>query len=241
MLTRSRKGSLVKDNLTLQDIPALIRESEERIKNFLKTEIEAVNKRLDKFEASLFSVKANCDHLGNEITTIKEVIIDQQLKIESHEAKLRSNNIIVHNIPEDPVFYGPDKLEDDKSKMSVLCHLSDVKIKADDMSSFQRLGKRQQNKNRPLKVTLKNSSQKFQFLNNRGSLSKSNDLMHIFKAKIFVNADSSFLVQKEEYRLRQKLKDLKRDKPHTSSYIRSGVLYHGGKEVDRVNIKNQLF
>ncbi|MEL7309091.1 MAG: hypothetical protein AAGK05_15315, partial [Pseudomonadota bacterium] len=114
-------------------------------------------------------------------------------------------------------------------------------IRADDMSSFQRLGKRQQNKNRPLKVTLKNSSQKFQFLNKRESLSKNNDLMHTFKSKIYVNADNSFLVQKEEYRLRQKLKDLKREKPLLSSYIRSGVLYHAGKEIDRVNVKNQLF
>jgi len=49
------------------------------------------------------------------------------------------------------------------------------------------------------------------------------------------------LVRNEEYRLRKKLKELKTDDPHSTSYIRSGSLYCDGSVIDKVDFRNQLF
>ena len=42
--------------------------------------------------------------------------------------------------------------------------------------------------------------------------------LHRLKCRIYVNNDSSFLVRKEELRLRQVLKKLKDDNPNVQSY-----------------------
>ena len=241
MQTRGRKGSLTKESVTLSDISALIRESEERIKGFFRTELEAVNNRLERFEATLFSVKNDCDQLEDEIAKIKRIINEQQIMIEKHESKIRECNVIVHNIPEAPVFSGKDKLSEDKEKILALCRVASVDVKSEDICSFERLGKRLPNRSRPLKITMRSASQKFEFLNKRKFISAHNDVIHFFNTKIYVNADSSLLVRKEEFRLRQRLKQLKHDKPDVSSYIRSGVLYHDGDALDKIDVRNQLY
>ena len=243
MQTRGRKGSstTTKENLNLSDISALIHESEARIKDFVKTEIGAVNSRLERFEATLFSVKNDCERLEVEVSKIKQIINEQQIMIEKHESKIRECNIIVHNIPEGPVLSGTDTLREDKEKMLILCRTASLNVKAEDMRSFERLGKRQPNKNRPLKITMKSSSQKFELLNKRKFISSHKDVIHLFDTRIYLNSDSSLLVRREEFRLRQRLKDLKHKKPDASSYIRSGVLYHDGEVLDKVDVKKQLF
>ena len=77
-------------------------------------------------------------------------------------------------------------------------------------------------------------------MNKRKFISTNSKMQEIFHNRIFVNVDSSFLVRKEEVRLRQKLKDIMEEDSGVRAYIRSGILYVDGKEDDRVNVINQL-
>ena len=240
VVTRSRKGSL-KKTPTLSDISGLILESEARIKNFLKEEIAAVHERLEKFEHKLSCVQSQIVQTDDEVSKLRSVILDQQLQIESHEVKMREKNVIIQNIPEAEVSSEAGILRDDSEKLETLCRLANININPEDMVSLRRLGKRQSNSNRPLKVTLKKTEQKFKFLNNKKAISNNSELTQLFNNKIYINVDNSFLMQKEEYRLRQRLKELKREDPSCSSYIRAGVLYHDGVIDDKSDVRNQIF
>lgn len=243
MNLRGRKGSTKDCTISISDISTLIRESEERIKGYLKNEMNAIIDRLDRFEQHLSSVQIECARLDSEVSTIKNIVISQQIQIEKHESKMRENNIIVHNIPESdtPVFLGSERLTDDLQKTRVLCQTAKIDIKPDDIVAIRRLGRRNSNNSRPLKITLTKPDLRYKFLNNRMSISNNSDLIHLFHNRIYVNNDTSFLMQKEELRLRTKLKKLKNDNPNVQSYIRSGLLYHNGDVIDKVDVKNQLF
>ena len=182
VVTRSRKGSL-KETPTLSDISGLILESEARIKNFLKEEIAAVHERLEKFEHKLSCVQSQIVQTDDEVSKLRSVILDQQLQIESHEVKMREKNVIIQNIPEAEVSSEAGILRDDSEKLETLCRLANININPEDMVSLRRLGKRQSNSNRPLKVTLKKTEQKFKFLNNKKAISNNSELTHLFNKK----------------------------------------------------------
>ena len=172
---------------------------------------------------------------------MKDVITNQQLTIENHEQKLRAKNLIVHNIPEDEVSFGSETLKNDRDKIIVLARTNNVDAKPEDIVTVRRLGNKRADRFRPLKVTLSDSDKKFKFLNKRKFIAANDEMKNIFHNRIFVNTDSSFLVQKEESRLRERLKELKREDPNTPIYIRSGALYYDGGIIDKVDVTNQLF
>ena len=106
---------------------------------------------------------------------------------------------------------------------------------------MRRLGKRTSDKSRPLKIELKHKHLKFDFLNVRKSINSSKEIQKHFSKKIFINTDSSFLMRKEEFRLRERLREMKRNDPNMSSYIRAGVLYQDDRKVDEVDVCSHLF
>ena len=161
--SRTRKGS--KENIcTLTEFSALLRESEERLKSFLKSEIDSLGVRIERIESKLSLVQTQCANLDNEISMIKSFVVDEQIQIENHEKKLRASNIIVHNIPEDEVTVGAETFTSDSEKILTMCHMAKIDLEPDEVVHFQRLGKRQTNKTRPLKVQLKSPEQKFKLL-----------------------------------------------------------------------------
>ena len=242
MNLRGRKGS-VKDTctITISDISSLIRESEERIKSHFKDELKAITDRLDRFEQHLSSVQTECARLDSEVSTLKKLVISQQMQIEGQENKMRESNIIVHNIPENdtPVFLNSERLTNDLQKTLAFCKTANIDVYPDDIVTLRRIGKHKSKNSRPLKITFKTPDLRYKFLKNRITISKNSDLIHLFNSRIYVNNDSSFLMRKEEFRLRQVLKKLKNDHPNAHSYIRSGLLYHEGEVVDKTDVKNQ--
>lgn len=238
--TRGRKGSM-KDSVTIDDIQNLILKSEERMKAFFREEIAVLTERLVRLEDSLSSVQTECVRLDDEVTKLKTVITSQQLQIEGNEQRLRANNLILHNISEDDLSHGPNRISNDREKVDVILKSCNTVLSSDDIMSYQRLGKRQSGKTRPLKITLKSTENKYQLLNRRRSVATNETIQQLFHKRIYINCDSSFLVQKEEFRLRQRLKQLKSEEPGSSIYIRSGVLYLDNSIIDKIDVKNQLF
>ena len=240
--TRGRKGSTKDANvLSASDVANLLRESEERMKKIFKEEMSLIADKLTKIENSLSSVQTECARLDDEILKIKKVIKGQQIQIESGERKLRRNNIIVQNIPESNLSSSTEQLKDDFDKISYLCRCTDIDIHKDDFVSLRRLGRKSTDKARPLKIEFKNTDLKFRFLNKRKNIIQNREIKRYFHNTIYVNPDNSYLVQCEEFRLRQRLKELKEEDPSAFPYIRSGNLYSHDTVIDRIDVCNQLF
>lgn len=227
--------------VSLTEVAELIRESEERLKAFVKSEFESLVERIDKIESRMSVVQTQCVHFDGELEKVKEVISQQMLQVESHEKKLRERNVIVHNMPESGITVAGETINHDSDKIMALCKMTDLDIVSKDVVNLQRLGKRQTNKNRPLKIQFREKEHKFKLLNNRNKISKDETIKRTFCHKIYVNPDSSHLMQKEEFRLRQKLHQLKDASPKIASFIRSGALYSDGVVVDKADVRNQLF
>ena len=240
--SKTLKGSLkgTKD-IYANDLSLLLRESEEGMKCLFKEEIKSIADRLSNTENNVSSIKMEAVRMDNKITMMKDVIMKQQMRVESHETKLRENNLIVHNISENDVLTDTGKLESDIKKVEFLCETIRVDIDADDIASCFRLGKRRSSMPRPLKIVLKEKSDKYKLLNARNEISQNTKLSKIFGKRIFVNPDNSFLVQREEVRLRQESQHMKKDSLDASLYIRSGTLYYNNMAVDKIDITNQIF
>ena len=238
--TRGRKASL-KDGLTLADVAEIIRESEERMKTFIKEEIKGVTDRLTAIESSVSLMQMECVRFDDEISHIKKVITNQHLRVEEHEKTLRAKNVIINNIPEDRINNESVTLEDDDQKIEHIFESAQIGIEQDDIAEIQRIGKRQPNKVRPIKMTLNTAELKFQLLNKRKQIISNDSLTKLFGNKIYINPDNSLIVQKEEQRLRAKAKELKSESPNVATYVRSGKLYHDGKVIDSVDVRNHLF
>ena len=242
----NRKGSAKDqaaevDSASPSDIASLLRETEDRLMKFFKDEICKVTDRLDRMEKNISSLQCECIRLDNEMTKTREVLIRQQVTIENHEASIRAANLIFHNIPENVVTLEDDQsLDTDTNKVEHILQKSNLHLDSSDIKRVQRLGKRS-DKPRLLKVILQDKDDKFRILNKRSEISKNRSITDVFGSRVFVNQDSSFLVQKEEKRLRSKLESLKQEYSNDNIFIRSGVLYHNGKTVDRVDVSKQLF
>lgn len=152
-----------------------------------------------------------------------------------------NSTVIFHNVPEDDLSFGADRLKSDSEKINFIICSAQVKVEPTDVESLQRLGKRNDNKHRPLKITLSDTDAKFAFLNARKSISMNDTLRQVFHNRVYVNTDNSFLRQKEEFRLRQRLKDLKNEKANSRSFIPCGALYLNGSIVGKVDVRNHLF
>lgn len=239
---RNRKGSIKdpKDSSDC-DFSVLLRETEERMKSFFKEEIKGLHDRMSSIESSILSLKNECIRLDDNLLSMREVIVAQQKQIEKHESKFRERNLIVHNIPESDVINGIEKLKSDTDKLAFLCKASNIEIKANDISSSRRLGRQKSGKPRPIKIELGSKDAKYKLLNKRREILRNENLIKTFGRKIFVNPDQSFLVQREELRLRGEQSRLKSENPDSSVYLRSGVLYLNNSPVDRINVAHQLF
>ena len=93
---------------------------------------------------------------------------------------------MVHDVPEDNLCHGSKTLETDTDKISFIIDSVHLDVDIDDVVDLQRLGRRTENKHRPLRVTLANTEIKFAFLNSRKTISTNNDLRQVFHNKTLV-------------------------------------------------------
>ena len=101
-----------------------------------------------------------------------------------------------------------------------------------------RLGKKEHNKNRPMKVTLKRSSDVNKALSNSKNLKA---LQH----KIFLKGDKTKAEQKESTRIHKRKQELLDQYPNNDGnprvVLKKGVLYVDNVEVDRYTSPQTLF
>ena len=151
---------------------------------------------------------------------------------------MRGNNLILNNIPEEDLSHGAQSIVSDCEKVDVILQSSNSDLSSQEIVSYQRLGKRRAGKSRPLKIALKHSKDKYRLLNLGQSISMNETIIQTFYARVvFISCDCSFRVQKEEFRLRLRLKQRKFDKPSSKCYIRSDALYLDDFIIDKIDIK----
>ena len=237
---KSKNTSFNKDQF-LNEFKELILASEERMKSWYENKMDVFHERLTKVESTVNSLLCERVEISDEITKIKKIVVQQQLRIEEHEEKLRASNLILHNIPEGVIRFGKHVLDTDYKKVEFVCEAANIDINTCDISFLRRLGKRGEREKRPLKLTFKERNYKFKVLNKRKDITQSQDIRSVLGQRVFVNNDNSFLVRKEQYRLRQEMKRLRTLYPGEPTFLRSGSLYHNESIVDKINIENSLF
>ena len=207
----------------------------------IRDRISALSDKVSKLESRLGSVQAECVALESEVHKMKKIIVAQQQDIEKNERILRAKNLIFNNIHEGDMSSSLSPLQNDRDKLEFIMRAAKIDVGSEDILSLQRLGKRNGEKIRPLKIVLKDTDTKYKVLNRKKAIANNYEIKKTFDSIVFVNCDNSFLVQKEEFRLRQRLKELKMKNPGASCYIRSRSLYVDDTAVDEVDITNQLF
>ena len=145
-------------------------------------------------------------------------------------------------VPENDLNFEEEALTDDKSKVRLLSTVgTETNFVPNRIKSCVRIGEAKKGPSRLLKVTFNEVDFKQKMMLSQRNL---RDCAKVVKAfgRIYVNQDSSYLMRKEEKRLRNKLKTMKAaaDDPD-AIYIRRGTLYRNNEVVDKINIANQLF
>lgn len=223
--------------VSLDDIKILILQSEERI----MSRLDDIASRVTNIEAQLTNVQTEQIRLGMDVSNVKDIIIKQQHQIESLEADKRLPNLIFSGIKETEMNNDGLTLRDDAMKIQFLCNemLNNFEISCIDRCV--RLGKPQEGHNRLLRVTFNDVKIRNQVLSYQKHLRDNDEVKELFGI-VYVNPDHSFLMQKEQKRLRELAKEKRNSAdPNDRIYIKSGKLYHNSNIIDQVNIANQLF
>ena len=235
---QTRSNSLNSGNaLTFDDVKTLISQSEERILSRLDTIMSSIS----VLEKQIDSVQSEQIRLGLEMSTVKDIIIKQQMQIEKLESDKRQMNLVFSNVPENAVEIDDQKLEEDIQKLEYLCEEIDGDFTTDLIDSHFRIGPYKNGQRRLLLVRFNNLKTRNRILFTQRAIRDNPNCRSSF-GPVYVNKDSTVLVRKEEKRLREKLKDLKSSSdPGDKFFIKSGKLYRNSKIVDEISIANQIF
>jgi hypothetical protein len=231
-VTRERSGSI-----QIDDIKALLQQLEER----LTSRISQVFSKMEDFEKSMQLIQANQVRLDNEMNSMKEVIIVQQKQIEKIEAEKRQNNVVIHGVPEEEISVNDLVLKSDTQKVAYLSNIIDPADKEAPIDFVTRLGPKTPGRRRHLLVSFSNKSDRNAMLFKQKML-RNDTSCRTNLGPIDVNRDSTFLVRKEEKRLREKMKSMHSSLTDNDSlFIRRDKLLLNGKVIDSVDISNQVF
>ena len=179
--------------------------------------------------------------LDLDIKQVKDVILTQQKTIEKHEKDKRQKNLIFSGVPECNVCVGDTQLNDDISKVNYICESISSDHREWDIESCARLGVKRSGRNRILQVKFTSLQPRNDTLYQQRVIRSDPQFYGAF-GRVYINADSSFLMRMEEKRLRDRLKDEKgKISSDSRMFIRSGKLYLNDQVIDQINIENQLF
>ena len=222
---------------SLEDVRSLLQQSEARI----ISKLEDVLSRIERLEKRIDSVQTEQIRLDLEMTGIKKVVINQQHVIEQFEAEKRETNLIFSGVPEGDIEIDDDCLDDDKEKIEYLCNVISPDFLERSIESCSRLGKATKGRNRLITVKFNDMSERNSVLFSKRKIRNNSSCLKYF-GPVYINKDSSPLMRKEEKRLRDFMKNKRKNSPSDAKfYIKSGKLYCDDKVIDQIDISKQLF
>ena len=226
---------------TLQDFKKLLSESEERVISKFNAKIDTLLSKVTALESAINDVKAVQVQQEMCIAQMKDVIAEQQGRIEAFDERERRCNLIVSNLPETSITLNEETFENDETKVLALVNEilpASQELDSDDVHEVVRLG-RPGMKPRILRVKFSEESSRNKILRSCRNLNSS-EIQAAF-GRIYINKDLSFLRRQEEKRLRQRRSDLKKSYPEADVRIKNGKLFLGPAIRDCIDYRNQLF
>lgn len=214
--SRSSSRSTKEPEVTLEAIRALLR---------------------SELAIALEPLKKEIRHLKHENEQIRSVIVRQQAILEKNETQRRSHNLIINGIPEgSPSNSSDDNLQYIQNVIDkVREHCSDPSPRF-KITSTRRIGKPSADKSKTFLVTMENQEHRNLLLRN------SRVLRELPKfSKVFINADLPDNTRKENARLHNVIKDLRKRHPTKTITRKFGIIYVDGVQEDKFDLKNQLF
>lgn len=191
---------------------------------------EALHKlRIDirkDIKTEISELRSIIDNQKIEINTLKSIVTDQQSSILFLQRKDIEKNIVISGIAE---------IDEKKDKGTILEVLQAVnpQIKDESITHYHRFGKKTP---RQLKVSLSSKEIKFSAVRNAKKLRDDQNFENVF-----INSDQTRADSSESWRLRTKVKELKKDNPLKEIYIKGGSLLMDGTEIDKADPLKQLF
>ena len=130
---------------------------------------------------------------------------------------------------------------DDMEKVETLCGSINDKIDPEAIESVQRIGSKKSKYQRKVKVCFSRRDYRNSVLYGQQALKKDPTFKNACKF-VFFNKDRSFLMQKEEKRLRDRMRSIRAGSSKNERiHIKEDVLYQDGVQIDQMKVINQLF
>ncbi len=215
-MPETRKGSLSEKGnnqlFTLDDIIKLINESRDLILKSMKDEIQSLNikigsfdSRIQSIETSLANFQTQYSQMANKITNIRHDFDNFKIQVfddcanEIQQRTIRMNNAILFGVfeKEDGSVVDRKKWDEDQVRSVMM----DVGVKDVNFSDVRRLGKKNGNRVRPLRVVIGDAEKRREFLRSSRRLRHSAS-----NRRVFVKEDLTPLQQKRARLLQEELK-----------------------------------
>lgn len=203
-----------------------VKKGMERIKELEKTN-EEMNEKLkdmeEKWEKFRFEIvhetigKVKAEISADIVMQTTECVM-RQIK-EDQERIKRKENIIMYNVPESDKEDNEERIQEDHDKAKDLIDNS-LHVKGYAMEKLVRLGKKMENRNRPLLIKLRNEREKWEIIKNAKNLKDERDVL---KKKVGISLDLSEKEREHEKKLRNELKE-RREGGEQGLYIKNGKL-----------------
>lgn len=218
ILSQKEKNSMKEQPQVPFDMENLLARIDEKMQTRLDQFKDTLSQDLhartqQQIDAANEPLKKKIVHLEKENENLKKSLINHQKFLETLDNQQRSRFIIITGVPElAPLDYNDDTAISDHEKVEMILekiHEQDITIE-----ELQRLGQRYPNRNRPIKVTVKDVETRNKMLEGAKHLKDHNTPDSKFN-KIFLKKDQHPLVRQEWSRLYETQRQEK-DKPENA-------------------------
>lgn len=220
-------------NLTNIFQPLMLQQTND-IKDELKTikgELQDQKTNITKLTNEMTEIKNTCEKQKEEITSLSNVVIQQQQYLEKLDTEKRRTNMIMTGIKD------AKYAQENNLCMKTKDILETIGVNEEIRQSLKITRINGSNQETAVMKLCFNSTVDRDATRNKAKRLKETDLYK----HIYLKADRTPLASKEDYRLRQKKRQLTMDNPDANITLRNGILSLNGRKVDEFNIVNQIF
>ena len=217
--------------------------------NILLTKIDEINDSVRDIKMELAankatgqknteSILANMERIErqeNETNTMKKVIVNQQLFLERNQRERLASNLMITGIAKDGITIGGKILNETSEKVTALLHHIKAPVDQQQYTMHEFEGN-SENTTIAVKLTFTDIETKKKVLGNAKLLKNSKEF-----PGVYIRNDETKISRKENFRLRDKARNLKSQHSESEVKIVKGKLLHDGVEVDKFDISNQIF
>lgn len=212
----------------------LLTEQTNRITNELKEmkeEIVAQKDEIKHMQDEILELQNTCDHQKNQITMLSDTVSQQQRFLERIDTENRKLNMIMTGIADSKDI--PQGIVTEKAKDILNTIGIDKPIQ--DSIKFSRINS-PSSENAVIKMV-------FTKIEDKDIVKiQARQLKNFPEYKnIYIKPDKSQLASKEDYRLRQRRRQLISENPTSKITLYKGTLSKNGEKIDEFNIMNQVF